>query len=427
MITVKKLKGFISSFVALCFIIGASSCNTFVLNNNSSNNNSSDNNSANIESEDNSEDNNVIALNSYNGKTIDLCLDGLRQYLELSSEEAQANFLYQNKYNGFDEQSPVFSWGDDGSENYTVYFSDNSEFRDAVTLVSKDEQMTDVGFFVPGKTYYWKVEGDSGFSNTDVFSTKDMPIRIIEAEGANNVRDIGGWKTQDGRTVKYGMIYRGGQLNGYAGMDSMTDNGKYVFNEILNIKSELDLRRPGKDDGGQSECWWNSEALYKKVSLSQFSCIIPEFEESASGIAKYISSSPQAIKEIFEFLGNENNYPIYFHCNAGADRTGTLAFLINGLLGVSYEDLTRDFETTSFTYYGARWRSSIVNGQFTSDGVMRDDNTNFIAWAEMYSLFMKYYAGDNGTLSSAIENYLINVCKVEQSCIDSIKELMIQQ
>ena len=411
--TVKKLKCFILSVTSLCFVIGSSGCRP-----SSPENNPPDTGS---------EEKNVIILDSYNGTTIDLCHEGLRQYLELKGEEEQATFLYENRYNWMDEQTPVFSWSDDGSEYYKVYFSDNAEFTDAVILISDDEEITDAGFFMPGKTYYWKVEGDSGFSETDAFLTLDVPVRIIETEGAHNVRDIGGWKTKDGRTVKYGMLYRGGQLNGYAGMEAMTDKGKYVFDEILNIKSELDLRRPGKDDGGQSECWCNSEKKKKKVSLSQFSCIIPEFEESASGIAKYISSSPQAIKEIFEFLGNENNYPIYFHCNAGADRTGTLAFLINGLLGVSYEDLTRDFETTSFTYYGARWRSSIVNGQFTADGVMLDDNTNFIAWAEMYSLFMKYYAGDNGTLSSAIENYLLNVCKVEQSCIDSIKELMIQQ
>ncbi len=411
--TVKKLKCFIITMATFSFVIGASGCDSFI----------SENNPSDI----GSEDKNDIVLDSYNGGTIDLCPDGLRQYLELVSEDAQATFLYENRYNWMDEQTPVFSWSDDGSECYTVYFSDNAEFEDAVTLVSNDEEITGAGFFMPGKTYYWKVEGDSGFSEADIFLTLDMPIRIIEAEGVNNVRDIGGWKTRDGRTVKYGMLYRGGQLNGYAGMDAMTDKGKYVFDKILNIKSELDLRRPGKDDGWQSECWWNAEDNYLKVSLPQYSCILPEFEGSESGGSKFKPESLEAINNIFKFLSDENNYPIYFHCNAGADRTGTLAFLINGLLGVSYEDLTRDFETTSFTYYGARWRSSIVNGQFTSDGVMRDDNTNFIAWAEMYSLFMKYYAGDNGTLSSAIENYLINVCKVEQSCIDSIKELMIQQ
>lgn len=409
--TVKKLKCFIITMATFSFVIGASGCNLFI----------SENNPSDI----GPEDKNAIILDSYNGATIDLCPDGIRQYLELDSEDAQATFLYENRYNWMDEQTPVFSWSDDGSEYYTVYFSDNAEFEDAVTLVSDDEEITDAGFFMPGKTYYWKVEGDSGFSETDIFLTLDMPIRIIEAEGVNNVRDIGGWKTGDGRTVKYGMLYRGGQLNGYAGMDAMTDKGKYVFDKILNIKSELDLRRPGKDDGGQSECWWNAEDNYLKVSLPQYSCILPEFEGSESGGSKFKPESLEAIKNIFKFLSDENNYPIYFHCNAGADRTGTLAFLINGLLGVSYEDLTRDFETTSFTYYGSRWRSNIIDGQFDGSGIMQDDESNYVAWGKMYSLLMENYANEGENLSLAIERYLIEVCEVDKDCIDAIKDIML--
>ena len=409
--TVKKLKCFIITMATFSFVIGASGCNLFI--------------SENDPSDIGPEDKNAIILDSYNGATIDLCPDGIRQYLELDSEDAQATFLYENRYNWMDEQSPVFSWSDDGSEYYTVYFSDNAEFEDAVTLVSDDEEITDAGFFMPGKTYYWKVEGDSGFSEADIFLTLDMPIRIIEAEGVNNVRDIGGWKTGDGRTVKYGMLYRGGQLNGYAGMDAMTDKGKYVFDKILNIKSELDLRRRGKDDGGQSECWWNEEDNYLKVSLPQYSCILPEFEGSESGGSKFKPESLEAINNIFKFLSDENNYPIYFHCNAGADRTGTLAFLINGLLGVSYEDLTRDFETTSFTYYGSRWRSNIIDGQFDESGIMQDDESNYVAWGKMYSLLMENYANEGENLSLAIERYLIEVCEVDKDCIDAIKDIML--
>ena len=367
-----------------------------------------------------------IELNKFDGATIDLCGSSLREYLSLENADEQAEFLYARNFPDQDEQSPVFSWSDDGSESYTVYFSDDPAFENSVSFVSANEYVDDIGFFIPGETYYWKVSGDSGFSEIDSFSALDAPIRIIEAEGSHNIRDLGGWRTLDGYQVKYGLLYRGGQLNGYAGMEAMTDNGKYVFDEVLGIKSELDLRTPGKDDGGQASCWWNSAAGYKKVPLSQYGCIIPHFGGNANGVASYVSSSLPAIKEIFTYLSDINNYPIYIHCNAGSDRTGTLAFLIGGLLGVSYEDLTRDFETTSFTYYGARWRSDIRNGKFTSTGVMRDDRENFIGWGQMYSLFMKYYAGDAGTLSYAIENYLVNTCKVDVQCIEQIKDIMLQ-
>lgn len=282
-------------------------------------------------------------------------------------------------------------------------------------------------FFIPGKTYYWKVEGDSGVSETDVFSTQDKPVRIIEADGAYNIRDIGGWTAEGGKTVKYGMLYRGGQLNGYAGMDSMTEQGKYVFREILEIRSELDLRKPGKDDGGQDACWWDKDGKYIKIPMKQYSCIIPEFQGAANSGAEYEESSPEAIRQIFAFLSDEQNYPVYYHCNSGADRTGTLTFLIGGLLGVSYEDLTRDFEMTSFSYYGARWRSSIdEGGRFDAGGVMQDNEKNYIAWGEMYALLTDNYGGEDGSLSAAIENYLVTACGVEQAHIDALRDIMLE-
>lgn len=48
-------------------------------------------------------------------------------------------------------------------------------------------------------------------------------------------------------------------------------------------------------------------------------------------------------------FADEDNYPIIMHCTYGRDRTGTLAFLINGLLGVSKKDLYRDYEMTTMS------------------------------------------------------------------------------
>lgn len=45
---------------------------------------------------------------------------------------------------------------------------------------------------------------------------------------------------------------------------------------------------------------------------------------------------------------DDNNYPIVFHCIAGADRTGTVAMLLEALLGVPEEELWRDYLTTGF-------------------------------------------------------------------------------
>ena len=59
-------------------------------------------------------------------------------------------------------------------------------------------------------------------------------------------------------------------------------------------------------------------------------------------------SGKAAFTNAFRVFLDEKNYPIDFHCIAGADRTGSLAFILNALLGVDEEELWRDWEVTAF-------------------------------------------------------------------------------
>lgn len=133
-------------------------------------------------------------------------------------------------------------------------------------------------------------------------------------------------------------------------------------------------------------------------------------------------------KKIFELLSDESNYPFYTHCSAGADRTGTFAFLTNGLLGVSYEDLTRDFELTSFSSSGKRWRGAGTGGTFAdNDLIMQEDNSNYVAWGKLYKRMMEYGAKNGcSTLPQSIEHYLVNYVGVPKSQIDSFKNIMLK-
>ena len=90
-----------------------------------------------------------------------------------------------------------------------------------------------------------------------------------------------------------------------------------------------------------------------------------------------------------------------------------------------YESLTKDFEITSFMGMGNRWRGSAESG-FT-DGVMSDTYTEtYVAWGKMYELMMQYYSAEEGTLSSAIENYLYKVCGISHEVIEKLKSIMLE-
>ena len=49
-----------------------------------------------------------------------------------------------------------------------------------------------------------------------------------------------------------------------------------------------------------------------------------------------------------QFLSKKNNYPVYFHCNIGTNRTGTVAMLLQALCGVEEEELLKDYMFSNF-------------------------------------------------------------------------------
>lgn len=368
----------------------------------------------------------VIELQTeYDGSVLDLCGSSLREYLSEDDFAAQCNFLVEHEDEHYDWQNIMLIWKDCGCEEYTVSISLDSDFTQPYTYVTESCEFY-YGMFRPGVTYYWKVEGTGGCSSqTDSFTVSEQPVAIYTIDGAPNFRDGGGWMTESGRRVRYGMLYRGSQLNGYGDAEPIPESGKSKLREDLKIKSEIDLRTQDVDDGGQDSNFFAPGEAYVKAPFHPYTHIIPEYRKEDPDRV-FDERVPESIATIFEFLSNEENYPVYYHCNAGADRTGTLAFLINGVLGVSYEDLTRDFEITSFMGMGNRWRGSEESG-FT-DGVMSDTYTDtYVAWGKMYELMLTYYSDDeDGSLSAAIENYLVTACGVEQAHIDALRDIMLE-
>ena len=351
---------------------------------------------------------------------VDICNDYVRAYLDSNDAATQYYWLNQIGSQKFDYQNLNLTWVIDDSNVFTIYFSEKSDFSNAITIKSKNSYSNeiDASILVPGKTYYWKVVGEN---STDALGggkikVVDSPVRWIYIDGIRNVRDMGGWKTASGKTVKYGMLYRGAQLNTEKNgsvVNAVTERGLETFNK-LGIKTEFDLR--------------SMQNVHVQTTGTQLNYVLFSDEGSAYSAYNSIAASTQKekYKKMFEYLSNESNYPIYTHCQGGADRTGTYAFLLNGLLGVSYEDLTRDFELTSFSGT-QRWRSAGSGNSFNpSDGNLVD-GTVTVKWKDMYDYIMEYGAQNKcTTLQQTIEHWFINYVGIPKSQIDSFKAIMLE-
>jgi len=298
---------------------------------------------------------------------------------------------------------------------YVLKVADNTEMENAYTKTYDTKQIVFGGTLIPGKTYYYEVRDSAGAAvYRGTVNAEQSPVRVISVSGGRNIRDLGGYKTESGKTVKYGLLLRGAQLNGRNGGPMLTADGIETMRNILGVKTELDLRKGGEngDDGGQTSCFFGADKNYLKYSFEQYDNALKS------------QANLTYIKEIFAFLADENNYPVYFHCNAGADRTGTLAYLINGLLGVSYEDLTKDFELTSFGGQGQRLRSDDTGSGYGTTGVYRNDSGNYIAWGKMHKYILDSYP-DETPLSAKIEKFLIEKANCTQEDIRQLKNIML--
>jgi protein-tyrosine phosphatase len=260
-----------------------------------------------------------------------------------------------------------------------------------------------------GQKYYWKVTGKKDkqdvTSAVSTFTTEDMAPRWIKLEGrVGNTRDLGGWKTVDGRRIKQNMIFRGQGLNDNSENGRQPGRNRLTAADIdwmlntLHIKTDLDLRSSG-------------ETANMTVSpLGPTVNFIHHSSSAYNGIFK--ESGKKVMAENFRVFTDIENYPIYFHCIGGADRTGSLAYVLNGILGVDRHDLETDWESTFYPTLPE----------------MRKDYTGPSFWCgenHFNDGFSKY--GDaNTSWNDRIELYLLD-CGVTKEEIAKFRSIMLEQ
>lgn len=285
------------------------------------------------------------------------------------------------------QEAVTFAWECTApNTGYTLAYATDPAFSDARTVQIDTPEYKAEGLFV-ASDYYWQVvththQGDN-YSPVFRFSTADTP-RIIAFPNVVNVRDIGGYLTEDGKyRVKQGMVYRGGNL------DAVTAEDMKLAVELYGIKTDLDLRSPTSETDNM--LFADRSPLFHDVGYINL-----------SGVS-YSSALPFSLrmKEELEVFTQQEHYPIYIHCKVGRDRTGTLVFLLGALLGVPEEQLLADYELTYLTSYA--YASGDMRGH--------DNMTQFLE-------AFKYRPGD--TLQEKAENYCLG-CGMTQDEINAIR------
>ncbi len=280
--------------------------------------------------------------------------------------------------------------------SYKVIVSENEDLSNSSIFTSKKAHYDFYNAKVD-TTYYWAVKVGKFISDTHSFATTTTKIRNIYVDGVNNVRDLGGYGS-----IKQGLLYRGGAFEKYNKNTkkveiSISKAGISTLKEQLGIKTEVDLRRNDED---------HENCDLTKSTVSGLNYVALSMQYGGKNILTYDDEyhNPNKIKSFFELLANEANYPIYFHCSQGKDRTGCLAYLLEALMGEEVNDLYLDYLFSSFSAYKNEVKPTGISGY--------------------YGETLDKYGEESWTLAQKVESYLVNVLQISAETIVKVKSII---
>ncbi|MCC8027587.1 MAG: tyrosine-protein phosphatase [Clostridium sp.] len=250
-----------------------------------------------------------------------------------------------------------------GKNPIRLYMGKKPDYRQINQMVAEGDENLFVLFLPVEKGpyyFYYRLGGEISY----IFSE-----RVIPLQGAINVRDMGGYRTTDGRFVKWGKLFRGDQLS------KLTDQDINQL-ETLNIKTIIDYRsahersinpnrsihtvkkvfqlNPQSDFSEATALAIDLEDENEKLVASLRDGTVPEHYINGKG-RKVIESyrnfvfSPacrEAYKTVIQIHADLDAAPILQHCRGGKDRTGFGAMLVLLLLKVKPEDVMFDYTLT---------------------------------------------------------------------------------
>ena len=284
---------------------------------------------------------------------------------------AREDFSDTTPFNGnlsVSKPEPInITWDCNIEATYFVGIYKDEACTDLAVKYQTQEKSLDLYNSLFNQDYYIKVStvenNGTVHSSEAVHVREDIKVagpRNVYVEGVENFRDIGGWgyfENGEYRTyMKQGMIYRSGRFNEEkvdVVTPSITENGLYEVKNHLKIKTEIDLRRTSTNEVGAltDKSVLGDDVNYIQLPMAYGGNNILTFKGKLSN-DDYEYDNPEMIKRFFEILADEKNYPINFHCSIGKDRTGCLAYLVEGLVVGNKEIMYRDYMFTNFADAG---------------------------------------------------------------------------
>ena len=269
--------------------------------------------------------------------------DQLR-YLQFEREYYTINGTDLNGFNArgntnVSEPLPVkiewdFDDDDESFSHYSLVFGQKADLSDGYEVKGSKAKSIDLYNTYLGTNYFKLVanykDGSTVESDIKTLKVTEQAPRNLRVGNMPNCRDMGGRTTYAGGKIKQGLIYR----TSGSKFDNRTESDQAAKDVLLNelkVKTEINVA--------------NSQT--NNVNLPGTTvkdCYMAYGSVPYSNLAR----NSVRIRQVMDILADETNYPVFYHCRIGTDRTGITGVMIGGLLGIDFNEIIQDYCFSNF-------------------------------------------------------------------------------
>jgi protein-tyrosine phosphatase len=175
--------------------------------------------------------------------------------------------------------------------------------------------------------------------------------RHVGFERLRNFRDLGGYRVPDGRTVRWGRLYRSDSLAKLAGEDlrRFADLG---VRTVVDLRYPWEARQHGRVPESTGVDYHNLSIEHRPYDQASPAEDVSPVDYLAPRYAEVAEDGVVELRQVLEVVAAAATAPVVVHCASGKDRTGIVAALVLALLGVSERDIVADFALTGLATGG---------------------------------------------------------------------------
>ena len=255
----------------------------------------------------------------------------------------------------------------------------------------------------------------------------DDPRRHLSLEGVRNARDLGGYRTRDGRTVRWGRVYRSGAL-GEATARDVAALRKRGLRVVCDLRSgpERVAAPDGWVEAAGIAAWGQPATEEVGDSHKLLKACLASAAQTRGVMTEAYRHMPfvqtAALAAVFNRLARGES-PLLFHCSAGKDRSGGTAALLLLALGVPRETALQDYLLSNLEF-DALCRDFLLNPRHAA--AHQDPSSAWLPLIDSDPAYLEALFDAVFTRHPSIESYLDAELGLDAAALAALRDHLLE-